>query len=96
MAFPNPIKWLLKKLIRGYQLIISPLLGNNCRFYPSCSSYTLEAIDRFGVLRGGWLGLKRIGRCHPWNPGGIDPVPERLDADGYRCPEHDKGEGHDH
>ena len=62
-------------LIRLYQLTISPLLGPRCRFYPSCSHYALEALTRFGVLRGGWLTLKRIGRCHPWNPGGLDPVP---------------------
>jgi putative membrane protein insertion efficiency factor len=91
MSYPNPFKWLLKVLIRGYQLIISPLLGNNCRFYPSCSSYTLEAIERFGVLRGGWLGLKRIGRCHPWNPGGIDPVPEAPDRQGHSCQDHHDG-----
>ena len=62
-------------LIRLYQLAVSPLLGPRCRFYPSCSQYALEAIVRFGVMRGGWLALKRIGRCHPWNPGGLDPVP---------------------
>ncbi|WP_043802849.1 membrane protein insertion efficiency factor YidD [Arenimonas malthae] len=63
-------------LLRGYKLAISPLLGQRCRFYPSCSTYTMEAVERFGVLRGGWLGAKRIGRCHPLNPGGVDPVPE--------------------
>ncbi|WP_374472156.1 membrane protein insertion efficiency factor YidD [Arenimonas sp.] len=63
-------------LLRGYKLAISPLLGQRCRFYPSCSSYTMEAVERFGVLRGGWLGAKRIARCHPLNPGGVDPVPD--------------------
>ena len=63
-------------LLRGYKLAISPLLGQRCRFYPSCSEYTMQAIDRFGVIRGGWLGAKRIGRCHPLNPGGVDPIPE--------------------
>ena len=66
---------LLSLLIRAYQLLISPLLGSNCRFYPSCSSYTLEAIERHGPLKGSWLGLKRILRCHPFSEGGLDPVP---------------------
>lgn len=63
-------------LLRGYKLAISPLLGQRCRFYPSCSEYAMQAIDRFGVVRGGWLGAKRIGRCHPLHPGGLDPVPD--------------------
>jgi putative membrane protein insertion efficiency factor len=63
-------------LIRLYQWTVSPLLGPNCRFHPSCSQYALEAIRRFGVLRGSWLALRRIGRCHPWHPGGYDPVPD--------------------
>jgi uncharacterized protein len=63
-------------LIRGYQLVVSPWLGDNCRFYPSCSQYTLEAIDRHGTLRGSWLGARRIACCHPFHPGGFDPVPE--------------------
>jgi putative membrane protein insertion efficiency factor len=62
-------------LIRGYQLAISPWLGRNCRFYPSCSQYTLEAIERHGALKGLWLGLRRVLRCHPFHPGGHDPVP---------------------
>jgi uncharacterized protein len=62
-------------LIRIYQWTVSPLLGPTCRFHPSCSNYALEAINRFGVLRGGWLSVKRLGRCHPWHPGGLDPVP---------------------
>jgi putative membrane protein insertion efficiency factor len=62
--------------IRAYQLLASPLLGNNCRFYPSCSHYALEAIERHGPLVGIWLALRRVLRCHPWHPGGVDPVPE--------------------
>ncbi len=62
-------------LIRLYQWLISPLLGPHCRFHPSCSQYALEAIERYGLVHGGWLAIKRIGRCHPWHPGGYDPVP---------------------
>ncbi|MGH6634760.1 MAG: membrane protein insertion efficiency factor YidD [Gammaproteobacteria bacterium] len=62
-------------LIRGYQYWISPLLGRHCRFWPSCSEYARQAIERYGLWRGGWLGVKRICRCHPWHPGGYDPVP---------------------
>jgi len=70
------VRTLLIALIRVYQWFISPLLGNHCRFYPSCSQYAREAIERYGVLRGGWLALRRILRCHPWHPGGVDPIPE--------------------
>lgn len=65
-------------VVRGYQLLLSPWLGGNCRFLPSCSEYALEALARFGALRGGWLALRRIGRCHPWAVSGPDPVPARL------------------
>ena len=69
------MRFVLKYLIRGYQLAISPLLGPRCRFYPSCSHYAIEAIETHGALRGSWLSAKRICRCHPFNPGGFDPVP---------------------
>lgn len=68
-------------VIRVYQWTVSPLLGPACRFYPSCSHYALEAIERFGVLRGGWLAVRRLARCHPWHPGGFDPVPLTLGGD---------------
>ena len=63
-------------LLRGYRAAISPLYGDVCRYYPSCSSYALQAIQRHGVVRGVWLGSVRIARCHPWAPGGVDDVPE--------------------
>jgi uncharacterized protein len=63
-------------LIRIYQKMVSPVLGANCRYSPTCSSYAAGSIQRFGVLKGAWLGLKRIGRCHPLREGGYDPVPE--------------------
>ncbi len=66
---------LLMWIIRGYQLGVSPMLGPRCRFYPSCSCYAHTAIERYGVLRGGWLGLRRLLRCHPFREGGYDPVP---------------------
>lgn len=68
------------KLITLYQHTLSLLIGNQCRFYPSCSHYTQEAIRKHGLVRGVGLGSKRILRCHPWHPGGIDPVPEPADS----------------
>lgn len=63
-------------LVRLYQRLVSPLLPPACRFYPSCSSYAVTALERHGALRGSWLTIRRLGRCHPFHPGGIDPVPE--------------------
>ncbi|MCG5530274.1 membrane protein insertion efficiency factor YidD [Halorhodospira halochloris] len=68
---------LLIVLIRSYQYVVSPLLGPRCRFLPTCSEYTLEAVSRYGVLLGLYLGVKRLLKCHPWHPGGLDPVPQR-------------------
>lgn len=72
------MRWLLKSMIRAYRYGISPYLGVHCRFDPSCSHYAETAITRFGVMRGGWLALRRLSRCHPWHAGGIDPVPENI------------------
>ncbi|MEH7480520.1 membrane protein insertion efficiency factor YidD [Neobacillus drentensis] len=64
-------------IIRFYQIVISPIKPPTCRFYPTCSHYGLEAIGRYGALKGGWLTIKRISKCHPFHPGGLDPVPEK-------------------
>lgn len=69
------MKILLMGLIRGYRLLLSPLFPPTCRFQPTCSQYALEAVDRFGALQGGWLATRRVCRCHPFHPGGYDPVP---------------------
>jgi len=69
------IRWLLVALVRGYQIVLSPLLPASCRYYPSCSAYAVEALEKHGARRGSWLALKRIGRCHPFHAGGYDPVP---------------------
>jgi putative membrane protein insertion efficiency factor len=73
----DPVRYLLLGLIRCYQLLVSPMLGPTCRFYPSCSAYGYQAVRDHGSLRGTWLTIRRLLRCHPWNPGGIDPVPPR-------------------
>ncbi|MBV2208111.1 MAG: membrane protein insertion efficiency factor YidD [Thermomonas sp.] len=67
-------------LVQGYRRFISPLLGPNCRFYPTCSQYAIEALERFGALKGSWLAARRIARCHPLHPGGHDPVPSKKDS----------------
>lgn len=74
----SPLHWpkrIAMLLIRGYQRFISPALPPSCRFTPSCSQYTLEAVERYGFVKGSWLGGRRLIRCHPFNPGGVDPVP---------------------
>ncbi len=72
----NPIRSIVLLLIRGYQIGISPLMANHCRFYPSCSTYAMEAINRYGLLKGGYFTCLRLLRCHPFHPGGYDPVPD--------------------
>lgn len=69
------MKWLLIGLVKIYQYAISPFLGKRCRHYPSCSAYAVEAVGKYGAIKGGWLSLKRVSHCHPWHPGGYDPVP---------------------
>jgi putative membrane protein insertion efficiency factor len=71
----SALAWLLTALIRGYQLFVSPLFPASCRYYPTCSAYALQAIERHGAARGSWLAARRIARCHPFRPGGYDPVP---------------------
>jgi putative membrane protein insertion efficiency factor len=66
---------LILALIKGYKILLSPLLGHNCRFYPTCSDYTYQAIEKFGAAKGLYLGLRRILKCHPFHEGGFDPVP---------------------
>lgn len=79
-SWRGALAWPLVVLVRLYQRWISPALPATCRFYPSCSAYGLTALQRFGPFTGTWLMVKRVARCHPWNPGGVDHVPERETA----------------
>ncbi|MFN7086900.1 MAG: membrane protein insertion efficiency factor YidD [Burkholderiales bacterium] len=72
------MKTVLLWLIKGYQLLLSPFFGTQCRFYPTCSHYAAEAIATHGALKGTWLAVRRILKCHPWHPGGVDPVPPKA------------------
>ena len=74
------MKKLFILLLRGYQLGISPFLGQNCRFYPTCSNYAVEAISEHGAAKGSLLAARRLCKCHPWHPGGVDPVPKKFPA----------------
>ncbi len=85
----KPVTYLLRTLVRGYQLTVSPFTPSACRYHPTCSAYALEALDKHGAGRGTWLAAKRISRCHPWGGWGFDPVPEpsagrHCDTDGRR------------
>ena len=68
------MKHIMILFIRGYQKFISPLFPGQCRFYPTCSNYFIQALEKYGFFKGSYLGIKRISRCHPWNPGGYDPL----------------------
>ena len=83
-ALGKLLAWPLLALVGLYRLVISPWLGNNCRVQPSCSEYALEALREHGAFRGGWLAIKRIGRCHPWGGSGYDPVPKQENDDAER------------
>lgn len=72
----TPLAWVLSLPVRGYRLIFSPWVGHNCRYHPTCSAYALEALQKHGGLKGGYLTIRRILRCHPWGRGGIDNVPD--------------------
>ena len=83
----DPVRLLLIGLLRAYRLVISPLYGQVCRYHPTCSAYALEAVTEHGSVRGTWLTVRRLGRCHPWAAGGYDPVPPaRSSADSSRVP----------
>lgn len=69
------MRWLLILFVRFYQVVLGPMLPPSCRYYPSCSQYAIEALERHGALKGSWLAARRIARCHPFRPGGYDPVP---------------------
>lgn len=99
--------WPLLLLVRGYQVTLRPFVGGHCRFHPTCSDYAIEALRTHGALRGGWLTVRRLARCHPWGGCGFDPVPEppeppeprtsaaRPETDGARTPASPSGERDD-
>ena len=84
MTSPSLAARLLLSLVGAYRVLLGPLVGGTCRFTPSCSEYMIEAVGRYGAVRGGWLGLRRLARCHPFGGHGLDPVPDGLGAHGSR------------
>ncbi len=80
------MKSVLVGVLRGYQYAIRPMLGANCRFFPSCSDYAIEALQQHGTARGSWLAMRRLARCHPYHPGGYDPVPDAGETANARSP----------
>lgn len=80
------MKWLLIGLLKVYRIFISPLYGQVCRYHPTCSAYALDAVTEYGSLKGSWLAVRRLARCHPWAAGGYDPVPPRNAADSTPTP----------
>ena len=85
----SPAARILALPVQAYRLFLSPFIGHSCRYQPTCSAYALEALERHGALRGGWLALRRIGRCHPWGGAGLDPVPEPDESRGIgKAPRH--------
>ncbi|MHA1598056.1 MAG: membrane protein insertion efficiency factor YidD [Alphaproteobacteria bacterium] len=83
----RPLAMLARGLVRGYQLFVSPVLPGSCRFYPTCSTYAIGALSTHGFLKGGWLAIRRIARCHPWGTSDYDPVPD-ASTDEHRCAHH--------
>ncbi|MDQ3155575.1 MAG: membrane protein insertion efficiency factor YidD [Actinomycetota bacterium] len=81
----NPLKWAIVRLLRAYRFAISPLYGQVCRYHPTCSAYALQAVETHGAIRGTWLAVRRLLRCHPWSSGGYDPVPESPIHRGEQC-----------
>ncbi|WP_413774961.1 membrane protein insertion efficiency factor YidD [Actinocorallia sp. A-T 12471] len=92
---PGPVAWVLIAFVRGYRKVISPMLPPTCRFAPSCSAYGLEALQVHGAFYGTWLIIRRIARCHPFHPGGYDPVPAHRAETGRADSRADKGSGGD-
>ena len=72
----GPITYIAYLMVKAYQVVVSPLLGANCRYNPTCSAYALEALKKFGIIKGGLLSIKRVAKCHPWGGSGHDPVPK--------------------